>query len=188
MTKLPTTNVRTAAVAVYLALLVAFTAGAQTPPRLLSDVDVVKFARDFKQLAADLDGLGSDIAPDLERAAGFGAMLGGLRANPEVQRVLAKYGWGNAAFPKFAAIMASYFVVKLEEGQEQATPELAKAMADIDSNPQLTADQKAAFKAQMAMVGQQLTQLQAVYKAQVHPDDIVVVRAHVDELDAVFDQ
>jgi hypothetical protein len=188
MTKLLTTPVRTAAVAALLALLAAFTAGAQTPPRLLSDVDVVKFARDFKQIAEDLDRLGSDIAPDLEKAAGFGAMLGGLRGNTEVQKVLAKYGWGNAAFPKFAAIMASYFVVKLEEGQQQAAPELAKAMADIDGNTALTADQKATFKAQMAMVGQQLTQVQAVYKAQVHPEDIAVVRAHATELDAVFDQ
>jgi hypothetical protein len=187
MTKLPGTPVRIAAVAAVLAL-VAFAAGAQTPPRLLSDVDVVKFIHDFKQLGEELNQLGSDVAPDVENAMSFGAMLTGLRANAQVQRVLAKYGWGDATFSKFAAVLASYFVVKLEQAQQDSSAEMARAVAEIDRSPQLSAEQKAAFKAQMTAVSQQLTQLQATYRAQVHPDDMAVVRAHIAELDAAFDE
>jgi hypothetical protein len=182
---------RTALLLVVISLAVAVAAVAQAPARpVLSDADVKKFINDFKSLTGELEplGLGQEQAPGAGSLNALPGILGAMQANAEAQKILGKYGWGGAQFQKFSAVFYAYLALKLEQTRAQAGSEIAAQLAEIERNPQVPAEQKAALKAQMDTLTGQLAQAEAAYKAQVHPDDLRTVRANEEALDAVSEE
>ena len=174
-------------VALTVGLVVASAALAQAPQRLLNDGDVKKFVRDFKPMTAELDKLGKAADVDTENMSGLNEVLNKLRANAEAQRILRKYGWADRQFDKFAAIFRGYAVVKLEGSETVDSGEVKEAIAMIESNPSLSAEQKAAMKAQMSQM-QGMAGTEKELRAQVHPADIAVIKANEAALDEAFDE
>ncbi len=172
--------------ALALGLVLVAAAVAQTPQRLLSDGDVKKFIRDFKPMTDELDQLGVSADVDEEKPGSVRESLAALRANADAQKVFRKYGWGDRQFDKFAAILLGYMVVMLEQARTDQGGELKEAVAMIESNPGLSAEQKAAMKAQMAAMDETLLEGEKDFRAQVHAADIDAVRANLAALDAVF--
>lgn len=173
--------------ALSLGLLVAASAWAQAPQRLLSDGDVKKFIRDFKPMTNELDENGKAAEIETENIRGLDEVLNTLRTDPEAQRILRKYGWGDRQFDKFAAIFRAYFALKLEDARTGDSGDLKEALAMIESNPGLSAEQKAEAKAQMAAINKDLLDVEGSVRAKVHPADIDVVKANEAALDEVME-
>ena len=64
--------------------------------------------------------------------------------------------------------------------------EVKEAIAMIESNPSLSAEQKAAMKAQMSQM-QGMAGTEKELRAQVHPADIAVVKANEAALDEAME-
>lgn len=179
---------RTALLALVVALAAAALAAAQAPASpLLTDADVKKFISDFKTMAAELQQLGEQVSAAAD-PTGPAGMLGVLQTSADAQRILARYGWSGEMTRKFAAVFASYLVLKLEKTRTETAAELQAQLAEIDRSPQIPADQKAALKAQLGAMSEQLAQVEASYRAQVHPDDLRTVQANEAALDALSDE
>jgi len=177
-----------APVALALSVAVAAAAVAQAPQRLLSDGDVKKFIRDFKPMATELERLGVEAAPDVDNVGGFSAIISGMQASAEAQSILRKYGWSDATFQKFAAVLSCYFVLKLEQVRAENEPEIKAQLAEIDGNAQLSAAQKAELKVQISAMLDQFAQLERSYRAQIHPDDINAVKGNLEALEQLFEE
>lgn len=174
-------------VALALGLVIVASAFAQAPQRLLSDGDVKKFIRDFKPMTDELDATGKAAEVQTENLRGLDDVLNTLRADAEAQGILRKYGWGDRQFDKFAAIFRAYLVVKLEESRTGDSSELKEAMAMIESNPGLSAEQKAAARAQMSAMSKDLLDVEGSVRAKVHPADVDLVKANEAALDDVME-
>ncbi len=181
---------RTALVVLVISLAAAAAAVAQSPARpVLGDADVKKFINDFKSLAAELEQLGlGQQGADAGGPNALPGVLGAMQANAEAQKILARYGWGDARFQQFSAVFYAYLALKLEKTRAEAAPEIAAQLAEIERNPQIPAEQKAALKAQLRAITEQLAQVESTYKAQVHRDDLRTVQANEEALDAVFEE
>ena len=57
----------------------------------------------------------------------------------------------------------------------------------IESNPGLSAEQKAATKAQMAAMSQGMLEVEGSFRAQVHPADVDVIKANEAALDEAME-
>jgi hypothetical protein len=179
---------RKTTLALAFGILVLAAAAPQAPQRTLSDADVRKFVSDFKAMAAELEQIGETAHLDEENSAGLGNMLAGLQASSAAQGVLRKYGWADSRFSKLSAVFFGYLAIKLEQWRLESGGELDAAIAEIDRNPQLPPDQKAALKAQFSGMRQAMIDSEQSYRAQVHPADIETVRANKAALDAMFEE
>ena len=172
---------RTALVVLLLALAAAAAVVAQAPPRpLLSDADVKKFIVDFKPLIAELGqlGLGQEAETAPRNPGEPPGIVSVLRASAEAQKILGKYGWGDAQFQKFSAVFYSYLALKMEE-------QAAAQLAQVDRS---SAEQKPKARTELGALAEQLAAAAASYRAQVHPDDLKTVQANEEALDAVAEE
>ncbi len=133
-------------------------------------------------------GIGEQQAPEAGTPNALPGVLGALQVNADAQKILGKYGWGDAQFRKFTAVFYSYLTLKLEETRAQAAAEIAAQLAEIERNPQIPADQKAGLKAQLEGLTEQMAQTETLYRAQVHADDLRTVQANEEALDAISEE
>ena len=81
--------------------------------------------------------------------------------NAEAKAILEKYGWNETFATKFSVITWAFTYLKIKQ--------------EIDKMPE---DQKAQAEQMMPMI--------QIYVSKVHEDDIKIVEAKMDQLDAVF--
>lgn len=181
---------RTIVLSVLLILsLAAGLSGQAKPKQVLSNTDLVKFIKDFKAMGEEFDKLGVEMANDPQNLAGaMTDYMNGLKAHAGSKRILAKYGWNDSFFAKFAAIMQSYTALRMEDEFAKAQPEINTAMAEIDNNKDLSAEQKKEYKAQMSAALDQVRVIQKTLNDNVHPSDRSLVKQNRAKLDKVIDE
>ena len=147
---------------------------------VLKATDVERFIKHFPSLQNEFNKANFEFDADDD----ISELMEVANEYAEVNKMVQKYGYTDYA--EFAlqtwAIAACYASVKMED---EGMPNVNEAIAEIEKDENMTAEQK-----QMA-----IQQLQAVYSAlgtsitsMANEQDITLVKKYIKELDSVFDE
>jgi hypothetical protein len=178
------TSNRTRTLVAFIAAFVVLAGGSAAAKPVLKDSDVKKFISDFQAMNNELEQIDTNLAVDEEQAPNLLQIAGAMRANAEVRNVLRKYGWNEDFTDKYVAIMGGYLIVTFEDMRAEMDGEIKEQVASIDSNPGLSAEQKAQMKSALGSWTTQIDETLRAYRSQVDPADVATVKANRDALKA----
>lgn len=170
-------------ITIALGILFSVTLFAQMPDNstpVLKSTDVERFIKHFPSLQKEFEAASFEFDADDD----IESLMEAADEYAEINTMVQKYGYSDYA--EFAlqtwAIAACYASVKMES---EGMPNVEEAIADIESDENMTAEQK-----QMA-----IQQLQAVYAAlgtsitsMANEQDVTLVKKYVKELDVIFNE
>jgi hypothetical protein len=181
-------SIRTAVITTLFTLLALFSAGAQaqslSDQTISSFIDSLKAAEqlepEFEDLSNDMDSQNDGTMPDFSRIFSDSLKeLEGHQAYGQLEDLVQDHGFGS--LEEWAAtgdrIFQAWMAIEMEQQSPAAQQEMSAAMAEIENNPNMTAQQKAQMRAMMEGA---MGAMQSASNAP--PADIKAVRPHVDAL------
>jgi len=181
-------SIRTAVITTLFTLLALFSAGAQaqslSDQTISSFIDSLKAAEqlepEFEDLSNDMDSQSDGTMPDFSRIFSDSLKeLEGHQAYGQLEDLVQDHGFGS--LEEWAAtgdrIFQAWMAIEMEQQSPAAQEEMSAAMAEIENNPNMTAQQKAQMRAMMEGA---MGAMQSASNAP--PADIKAVRPHVDAL------
>ncbi|MHA7927611.1 MAG: hypothetical protein ACX936_20625 [Marinobacter sp.] len=181
-------SIRTAVITTLFTLLALFSAGAQaqslSDQTISSFIDSLKAAEqlepEFEDLSNDMDSQNDGTMPDFSRIFSDSLKeLEGHQAYGQLEDLVQDHGFGS--LEEWAAtgdrIFQAWMAIEMEQQSPAAQEEMSAAMAEIENNPNMTAQQKAQMRAMMEGA---MGAMQSASNAP--PADIKAVRPHVDAL------
>jgi len=181
-------SIRTAVITTLFTLLALFSAGAQaqslSDQTISSFIDSLKAAEqlepEFEDLSNDMDSQNDGTRPDFSRIFSDSLKeLEGHQAYGQLEDLVQDHGFGS--LEEWAAtgdrIFQAWMAIEMEQQSPAAQQEMSAAMAEIENNPNMTAQQKAQMRAMMEGA---MGAMQSASNAP--PADIKAVRPHVDAL------
>jgi len=181
-------SIHTAAITTLFTLLALFSAGAQaqslSDQTISSFIDSLKAAEqlepEFEDLSNDMDSQNDGTMPDFSRIFSDSLKeLEGHQAYGQLEDLVQDHGFGS--LEEWAAtgdrIFQAWMAIEMEQQSPAAQEEMSAAMAEIENNPNMTAQQKAQMRAMMEGA---MGAMQSASNAP--PADIKAVRPHVDAL------
>src|SRR6056297_190866 len=181
-------SIRTAVITTLFTLLALFSAGAQaqslSDQTISSFIDSLKAAEqlepEFEDLSNDMDSQNDGTRPDFSRIFSDSLKeLEGHQAYGQLEDLVQDHGFGS--LEEWAAtgdrIFQAWMAIEMEQQSPAAQEEMSAAMAEIENNPNMTAQQKAQMRAMMEGA---MGAMQSASNAP--PADIKAVRPHVDAL------
>jgi hypothetical protein len=167
-----------AAVLLAIFALTSFATGQDTPEPILKPGDVKHFIKTFPQLSKDFEAFGAAY----EAKSGDLDIPEAMKANKKFLEILQDHGWDEQFFQKVGVIMMGYSAIMYKSEMEKAAPGIGDALKEIESNPALSKEMKEQLVKQMKAAQGALSQQQAMWQTQIHPNDIALIRPFVDEL------
>jgi hypothetical protein len=181
-------SIHTAAITTLFTLLALFSAGAQaqslSDQTISSFIDSLKAAEqlepEFEDLSDDMDSQNDGTMPDFSRIFSDSLKeLEGHQAYGQLEDLVQNHGFNS--LEDWAAtgdrIFQAWMAIEMEQQNPAAQQEMSAAMAEIENNPNMTAQQKAQMRAMMEGA---MGAMQSASNAP--PADIKAVRPHVDAL------
>jgi len=181
-------SIHTAVITNLFALLALFSAGTQaqglSDQTISSFIDSLKAAEqlepEFEDLSDDMDSQNDGTMPDFSRIFSDSLKeLEGHQAYGQLEDLVQDHGFGS--LEEWAAtgdrIFQAWMAIEMEQQSSAAQQEMSAAMAEIENNPNMTAQQKAQMRAMMEGA---MGAMQSASNAP--PEDIKAVRPHVDAL------
>jgi hypothetical protein len=181
-------SIHTAVITTLFALLALFSAGTQaqglSDQTISSFIDSLKAAEqlepEFEDLSDDMDSQNDGTMPDFSRIFSDSLKeLEGHQAYGQLEDLVQYHGFGS--LEEWAAtgdrIFQAWMAIEMEQQSPAAQQEMNAAMAEIENNPNMTAQQKAQMRAMMEGA---MGAIQSASNAP--PADIKAVRPHVDAL------
>jgi len=155
----------------------------EPPKQILKKGDVVKFIKTFPLLKTDLEKLGAKY----EARKGDVTIPEALVANTEFRNILTKHGWDEQFFQKSNAILMAFSSIVYSKSLKTANSEIEKSLKEIDTNPNIPDSMKKQLKEQMMAAQGMASAGSAIYKKNVHPADLALIKPHIEALKAVFE-
>jgi hypothetical protein len=181
-------SIHTAVITTLFALLALFSAGTQaqglSDQTISSFIDSLKAAEqlepEFEDLSEDMDSQNDGTMPDFSRIFSDSLKeLEGHQAYGQLEDLVQNHGFNS--LEDWAAtgdrIFQAWMAIEMEQQSPAAQQEMSAAMAEIENNPNMTAQQKAQMRAMMEGA---MGAMQSASNAP--PADIKAVRPHVDAL------
>lgn len=156
----------------------------EAPKPVLKPGDVKHFIKSFPLLKEEL----KKYEVKYDGKAGIVTYPEAIKASSEFLGILKKHGWDEHFFEKTAAICLGYSSIVAGKAMKDADPKVAKAMKEIESNPNLSAEMKKQLIEQMKTVKGAMKQQQKVVKKYAHKADIELIKPHIDDLKKVFEE
>ena len=156
---------------------------AEPPKQVLQKGDVEKFIKTFPALSKDM----KDFDTKMDAKEGNFTYPEALKASADFKGILKKHGWDETFFTKIQTIVMGYSSLVYGAQMKGANAEIAKALAEIDANPALSAEMKAQMKAQMKNAMGAMATQGAELKKSLHPLDLTMIKAKIKELKAVLE-
>lgn len=156
----------------------------KAPKPVLKPGDVKHFIKSFPLLKEEL----KKFEVKYDGKAGIVTYPEAIKASSEFLGILKKHGWDEHFFEKTAAICLGYSSIVAGKAMKDADPKVAKAMKEIESNPNLSAEMKKQLIEQMKTVKGAMKQQQKVVKKYAHKADIELIKPHIDDLKKVFEE
>jgi len=180
--------IHTAVITMLFTLLALFSAGTQaqglSDHTISSFIDSLKAAEqlepEFEDLSDDMDSQNDGTMPDFSRIFSDSLKeLEGHQAYGQLEDLVQDHGFGS--LEEWAAtgdrIFQAWMAIEMEQQSPAAQKEMSAAMAEIENNPNITAQQKAQMRAMMEGA---MGAMQSASNAP--PADVKAVRPHVDAL------
>ena len=162
---------------------VVFADEPKAPQPVLKPGDVKNFIKTFPLLKEDL----KKFEVKFDGKAGIVTYPEALAASQEFLGILKKHGWDEKYFEKTAAICMGYSTIVAGKAMKDADPQVAKAMKEIESNPNLTPEMKKQLLEQMKTVKGAMKESQKVVKKYAHKADIELIKPHIQDLKELFE-
>ncbi len=153
------------------------------PNPVLKTGDVEHFIQTFPKLTQDLKALGAEY----EAKNGSITFPDALKANEKFQQILKQYGWDNNFFTKSTTILLGYSIVAYGNQLKNVTPELQKALKEIDSNPDLTPELKKQMRDSILAAQSTLGHEGSTIVNMLNPADLKLIKPFVDQLKTVLE-
>jgi len=153
------------------------------PKKILVPGDVERFVKTFPLLKEDFEKYGAKY----EAKSGNITIPEALSASSEYMAVLKKHGWDEQFFLKMTTIFSAYASIVYKKEMKAQGPQIAEALKQIESNPQLSADMKKQLVSQMKQTMGAIEQGSGLFGG-LHPEDVALVTPFVDQLKAVMDE
>jgi hypothetical protein len=163
--------------------VVVFADEPQTPKPILKPGDVKHFIKTFPLLKEDFKKF--DVKYDGK--SGIVTYPEALAASQEFLGILKKHGWDEHYFEKAGAICLGYSTIISGKAIKDADPQIAKAMKEIESNPNLSAEMKKQLMEQMKSVKGVMKEQQKEVKKYAHEADVELIKPHIEELKELFE-
>lgn len=163
-------------------LFLCLTLSAQIPditsPQL-SSADVEAFIKNFPDIQKDFDAA----EMDYDNNDDYQSLIEALGDANQVNEIVQKYGYKD--YMDFAvktwSITTCYATLTMES---EGMPSIQEAIAEIEANPNLTAEQKELSKQQLQVV---YSTLSASVSAMSNAEDLETVKGYIDELNTLFE-
>ncbi|MCD1646578.1 hypothetical protein A8B84_06190 [Marinobacter sp. EhC06] len=181
-------SIHTAVITTLFALLALFSAGTQaqglSDQTISSFIDSLKAAEqlepEFEDLSDDMDSQNDGTMPDFSRIFSDSLKeLEGHQAYGQLEDLVQDHGFGS--LEEWAAtgdrIFQAWMAIEMEQQNPAARQEMDAAMAEIENNPNMTAEQKAQMRAMMQSA---MGAMESASNAP--PADVEAVRPHVEAL------
>ncbi|PPI85086.1 hypothetical protein KEHDKFFH_04820 [Marinobacter maroccanus] len=181
-------SIHTAVITTLFTLLAFFSAGTQaqglSDQTISSFIDSLKAAEqlssEFEDLSDDMDSQNDGTMPDFSRIFSDSLKeLEGHQAYGQLEDLVQNHGFNS--LEDWAAtgdrIFQAWMAIEMEQQNPAARQEMDAAMAEIENNPNMTAEQKAQMRAMMQSA---MGAMESASNAP--PADIKAVRPHVDAL------
>lgn len=153
------------------------------PNPVLKAGDVEHFIQTFPKLTKDLKALGAEY----EAKSGSITFPDALKANEKFQQILKQYGWDNNFFAKSTTILLGYSLVAYGNQLKNVTPELKKALKEIDSNPDLTPELKKQMRDSILTAQSALSQGGNTITNMLNIADLKLIQPFVVQLKAILE-
>ncbi len=155
----------------------------EPPKPVLKKGDVKHFIKTFPLLKKDFKNFGMEY----EAKAGTVTIPGAIKASEKFLSILKKHGWDEQFFTKMAAITLGYSSIQYGAGIKKASPEIEKALKELEANTALSAEMKEQLKKQiMAAKGIMKFQEEHLGK-RIHKSDLDLIRPLIKELKKVME-
>ena len=173
-------------VSVSLLLMVAVSHAEPLTPSLIDRwITTMQQFQDQKVIEKDMDE-GSDFEGDLDEVMAQLAVE--VRKSAPAMVVIQKQGfssaneWGDVS----ARIYRTFAAIHIEDdgAAMEINQQMQQALRELDSNPHLTADQKAQMRQQMAAAGKTM----ASFTDNVSSADKAAVKARLQQLEQLFEE
>ena len=170
-------------VIIFVLSVVVFADEPQSPQPLLKPGDVKNFIKTFPLLKEDFKKF--DVKYDGK--SGIVTYPEALAASQEFQGILKKHGWDEHYFEKTAAICLGYSTIVYGKEMQKVDPAIDKAMKEIESNPNLSAEMKKQLMEQMKSVKGTMKQQQQALKESVNEADMELIKPNIQDLKKIFE-
>lgn len=181
-------SIHTAVITTLFTLLALFSAGTQaqglSDQTISSFIDSLKAAEqlssEFEDLSDDMDSQNDGTMPDFSRIFSDSLKeLEGHQAYGQLEDLVQNHGFNS--LEDWAAtgdrIFQAWMAIEMEQQNPGARQEMDAAMAEIENNPNMTAEQKAQMRAMMQSA---MGAMESASNAP--PADVEAVRPHVEAL------
>jgi hypothetical protein len=181
-------SIHTAVITTLFTLLALFSAGTQaqglSDQTISSFIDSLKAAEqlssEFEDLSDDMDSQNDGTMPDFSRIFSDSLKeLEGHQAYGQLEDLVQNHGFNS--LEDWAAtgdrIFQAWMAIEMEQQNPAARQEMDAAMAEIENNPNMTAEQKAQMRAMMQSA---MGAMESASNAP--PADVKAVRPHVEAL------
>ena len=157
---------------------------AQDPPKsILKPGDVKHFIKTFPLLKEDI------IKHGIKYDAQDGTITipEAIKSRNEFLEILKKHGWDEHFFTKMATITLGFQNVQYGAGIKKASPEIEKAIKELEANKALSAEMKEMLKKQMLAAKGIMKSQQEYLKKRIHKADMDLIRPLIKELKKVME-
>ncbi len=169
---------------VALLMISSFAIAEEPPKQTLQKGDVERFIKTLPALTQDM----KEFDTKMDAKQGNITIPEAMRASGDFNAILKKHGWDESFYVKIQTIVMGYSALVYGESITGADAEFAKALEEIDSNPNLSAEMKAQLKEQLkAACGALATESTKMQQA-LHPVDLAFIKANVKELKTVLEK
>jgi hypothetical protein len=155
----------------------------EKPKPVLKPGDVKHFIKTFPLLKEDF----KKFEVKYDGKSGITTYPEALMVSQEFLSILKKHGWDEHFFAKTAAICVGYSMIVAGKEMKNADPQIAKAMKEIESNPNLSAEMKKQLLEQMKSVKGVMKEQQKAFKRSAHKADMELIKPHIEDLKKLFD-
>jgi hypothetical protein len=170
--------------ALIVLMSVAVAAEEDSPKQILKSGDVKHFIKTFPLLEKEFE------KHDIKYEAKGGTMTvpDAIEARNDFLEILKKHGWDENFFQKVSVILMGYSYIVYGDEMKKADSEFEKALKEIDSDPNISAEMKKQLKEQMKTAKSAMKMQKSTFEKNIHPDDLKLITPHIKEIQKVIDK
>jgi hypothetical protein len=157
---------------------------ANAPKKVLVKGDVEKFIKTFPLMYEDLERLGIEYQTE----EGDVTAPKALKANKEFMAILKKNGWDETFVDKMRVILLAYYLLVYQDEMAKSKASMEESIAEIEADPDIDPATKKKLIDQLKESKGKMESGTSEQKNSIHNDDLELVRPHVKDLEAMFDQ
>ncbi len=145
----------------------------------VNSADIERFIKNFPQIEKDFEGVDLDDSSEKN----LEAFLNGIKVNNEADRILKKYGYSDVYdfAVKAWTISMGYASLKMES---EGMPAFEQAVAEINSNEDMTSEQKEMALQQLELMKEAIT---SAMPGLENEELINTIRPYEADLEKVFE-